>query len=254
MLKFVRKSSKGALASTTDTVSGDGGGVARQRDSSQPPPSVHLAGDASSYSQPVKLQMPNESVSYYWHWFCSNSKSVLFSCGLSFQIRRRSLGMLRGIGGNSGLPTRRQTPPCAPDDHRQQQQIDKQLGDMLNKAQSNRMDDQRTGGRSNFDLPDFLKFPTNGGGGGGGHDHCRLFSSLDESRPSSIAESSCVSVVTVGEVNEGSPLPSQSQPLVSGPSLAVSPPPIYASSVDSGNNAPKSSVTTPTGSWQIDFV
>lgn len=177
----------------------------------------------------------------------------------SAQLRRKSLGTIRasvtsafksdpGLPDATALLAKRQT-ITNPQELKNRLQQDKHLGELMNRAQASRIDDQRGTSPGCYELPDFLKtgpagldlsgrIPTD-------EQADALFGSHNQSGRMDVDSRENVSVV---EVVDGQPNGRAQRVQRLGPA----PPPLYASSV-------RSDVTTPTdadmaGAWQVDYV
>lgn len=175
----------------------------------------------------------------------------------SGQLRRKSLGTIRasvtsafkseaGPPDATALLAKRQT-ITNPQELKHRLQQDKHLGELMNRAQASRLDDQRGTSPGCYELPDFLKT------GPAGLDLSGRIPT-DEQADALFARGQSLRIdvdsrenVSVVEVEGQQPNGRAQRVQRLGPA-----PPLYASSV-------RSDVTTPTdadmtGAWQVDYV
>jgi hypothetical protein len=170
----------------------------------------------------------------------------------SSQLRRKSLGTIRGavtsaFRSEAGMPdptalsAKRQT-ITNPLELKHRLQQDKHLGELMNRAQASRIDDQRGTSPGCYELPDFLKTGPGALDLSGRVPTHEQADALFSRQRMDVDTRENVSVVQVeGQQPNGRAL-----------RLVAAPPRIYASSV-------RSDVTTPTDAettvaWQIDYV
>ena len=175
----------------------------------------------------------------------------------SGQLRRKSLGTIRasvtsafksdaGTPDPTALLAKRQT-ITNPQELKHRLQQDKHLGELMNRAQASRLDDQRGTSPGCYELPDFLKTGPAGLDLSGRMPTDEQADALFGRGQSLRIDVNSRENVSVVEVEGQQPNGRAQRVQRLGPA-----PPLYASSV-------RSDVTTPTdaemtGAWQVDYV